>query len=1310
MNPTFESLETKAQELVAGIAAGRISEQEFAAQAQALRTCDDKGIWWQLSPANGAWLCWNGTRWEPSNPPKTAPAPQPATAPASLPNPLAQGLVAQLGTTMLRQFLFRLPIVLLTLFSTWAAHTYFLVVSNEGFNPSTTIGQWLNVSGNYSSALAIWGMVSALFWSAVVSVFRCGPLRTFTALFSTPLQTVRMVVRSVKNRPAGCLLAIGATLWLGSFYRLNWQSCAAISAAWLFLGTGYPGILLRSLLAAIFSRMSSPTQSLLARAKEELESFSATLVPAFALSAFLVSAGEPWRSRLAALCLLGGIAWIFFGNKKPPSTPISAPPPLPSLNAFLAWAIPSSIWLGIAWFLGSSRAYADDGGWVEATQSSDLNWANFIKWWNSAGSGQAIANGLSPSAAAAAAAGLTPPLASPTDGLQILDDATKGQTVDGQTYEYSVAVQSTGGSLIPADGRTPQQFYAIASTNDPKWTVAKMSATVQFSFTAPTGFALQAQNTFTSGGTYRHVDVICTASSESAFAPGKIPGVVYATASSPLGSVRGHAQVQIEVGGGNLVIPPPERNWLRAPSKGRNNTPPPLDIIYLYVRIEWPDYCRFTSADSPTLNSSITCRPIGQNAALLAVATPTDTPDYRCYAIQPAVEPGVMTATTAVQLGIEGKIMGGLLQKVHELQLFPAPSLTCKPEAPFLIPGSLETTKLEFSILGIMPKEEWTLHLEHRTGSLEIVPEPTISTKQPGTFQAKATLGSLPDTIDKAEVSFAFYASEKSGLETEELVVTFLVTRPGLIVLSKLPVPIPADAKTAVAVEMTVIRYLPGTDGKPGSIAVDEAALAPKALVFSPTVEAEGAALRAFRSAALQISYSKIKGSGLNKCAVYLVQGTAIIPGDGTPHLGKIEVQAPIKKDEVQSNFSRKLELSLPTIQTSTQVKDYVTEKKLFIEALSEMILVPYSTIQTMRSKQSQLEWAQEWWLSFIEETPDDQLEKLQQVYQKYRDLLDKDTHRDPQYLFDRRRDFYRDTTTAWAAIADQYRNYGAFLSACEKTADWAKWLSEAIFPKIVEILYVRAGDTPEMADLKGSMAGYLQKYVNEFVGQFAEASDWDTGKYNPWEDALVKTLEKMREMLVPDIIDIVWGQGEKWFEAKGEIPGLEGPAAAARAIKIKAVIYSYFFTYKFFVHWIYDKNEKNENLSAADAASAAAWDVAGKTLADVFEWAVQDSHKSASIKDQLGKKYDELKSFIDYMSGGSGGSHGGSAGSSSGGGGDAPSPAPAPTPNSGTPDAPAPAPAPNSGTPDAPAPVDSPNPDQMPPRSENASKGYSPE
>ena len=77
--------------------------------------------------------------------------------------------------------------------------------------------------------------------------------------------------------------------------------------------------------------------------------------------------------------------------------------------------------------------------------------------------------------------------------------------------------------------------------------------------------------------------------------------------------------------------------------------------------------------------------------------------------------------------------------------------------------------------------------------------------------------------------------------------------------------------------------------------------------------------------------------------------------------------------------------------------------------------------------------------------------------------------------LEDAQRQAVREALAAWAAVANAEGGIGDVMAGCQWVSEQAKWLSEAIFPKLMEIYLVSLGRSPRLADIGGSVAGWWQ-------------------------------------------------------------------------------------------------------------------------------------------------------------------------------------------------------------------------------------------
>jgi hypothetical protein len=71
----FSELELRYRQLLAQRQTGALDGQAFEAAVADLRTQDAEQRWWQIDPATGGWLWWDGSQWRPGQPPLDASRP-----------------------------------------------------------------------------------------------------------------------------------------------------------------------------------------------------------------------------------------------------------------------------------------------------------------------------------------------------------------------------------------------------------------------------------------------------------------------------------------------------------------------------------------------------------------------------------------------------------------------------------------------------------------------------------------------------------------------------------------------------------------------------------------------------------------------------------------------------------------------------------------------------------------------------------------------------------------------------------------------------------------------------------------------------------------------------------------------------------------------------------------------------------------------------------------------------------------------------------------------------------------------------------
>ncbi|MBT9586163.1 hypothetical protein IV102_22670, partial [bacterium] len=86
------------------------------------------------------------------------------TSKPAVPDPASfTGLLRRIPGLLIRQALFRLPAIALTVVPAWMVHTYLVVFKNEGFNGvQHWAAAYCNVTGNGTTAFLSFGLGSAM--------------------------------------------------------------------------------------------------------------------------------------------------------------------------------------------------------------------------------------------------------------------------------------------------------------------------------------------------------------------------------------------------------------------------------------------------------------------------------------------------------------------------------------------------------------------------------------------------------------------------------------------------------------------------------------------------------------------------------------------------------------------------------------------------------------------------------------------------------------------------------------------------------------------------------------------------------------------------------------------------------------------------------------------------------------------------------------------------------------------------------------------------------------------------------------------
>ncbi len=1128
-------------------------------------------------------------------------------------SPNQPGFLKRLPGLLLRQCFFRLPALVVTVLPAWLLHTYLLVFKNEGFNGfAHWTSRYCNVEGNATTAFLCFGLGSAMFWSVVLSVLRCGPSATFNHLLGAPGRCLAAITAKDPHSRLGLALGLGLVLMGSNYFRLTGPSRLALSGATLFLGLGYPGTLLGQLLGQGLSSLKLRYPW--------LRSLDVALLVRSTVASVPVGFGAAWFLSVWTTDKLGLLALVYVGytlftmRKQHQSQP-------PAAGLLL--------WLGGWWLLQAltgQQAWGDDGGWLEATGGNqDLTWANVVAWWNSQGSGQAITQGMVPVVGAGLGAVMVPPVAPPRDGLDYKEDVTQHVTKDDEEFAYGIGIVRQGTEYLPADGRSQAFGYSVGESNDPKLKPGDIARAAHFSTTAPPGFELRiVKEEQAFGGDHKQFTVVAVAAPESAFAPGEIPAVVYAEATTPSGLVRGHMRYTIQVGTGKLHVEPMERDWLRADGEDR---------VQLVAYIEPTDRASITDEER---RSTLELAAYGPNADWVGISPPGDGEFYRYWTIQgsKASDPKQMKAALEVELGLQGRFAGGLLQLKIPIRVLPPPRLEATPEVPFLVPKHQEEVEVEVEVVGLAAQENWELDPPlFKKGDQQAVVLDKSEKVAPGKFKLTFLLGKFDEDKSCLEASWGLKARETKGAETEELVIKVLAARPGVVYLSKTPFQVLADGKKEHELKLTVLRW----NEQSKQVEVDEAAL--------PKVEfeivKEGEASKALEAASLQFKYDNSFGSQLGRHAIYKVSSLVPVPGMGFCQ-GKAEG---FLKEESDEAFRRPLDLALALDAVSLIEKSKEEEWRLILDVLERYFKKPYEKAESSDKA--------------------GHLSCLIEIYNRWMKELERDKPLLGSHdLRQKRKLILEEAVKTWKAIGDGYLGDGKFYENLLRAAVTVDWFVDNAFTLCAKAALAWAGPLGSTvgSTVVNKVRAYLTKFVANAINGIPAAEAWKEIDEDLWNTVRDFTWVDAPELLA----NAVFGQ-----------PGAGGEVEVP--LKVKIAIMTGFICYRFYRNYVdEDPVTKEKPVGFWRATWLTSQDIGMKFAGDAFG----NYLKTLPFVRRGGTKVGDLKSPFGSPDAPSGGGDAPSAPATPSGGGDAPS---APATPSGGGDAPS-APATPSGGGDAPS------------------------
>ena len=248
-NEARQSYAALRQQLTSGV----ITPERYQQEAAKLRFVTPDSVWWQIDPATGAWLTWNGQTWIPATTADRSAQQAAATEtsqtasagggrhgrqPLRKQEPTPQTLL-QLAVLMVKSWVENLPSTILssivTACATWFFHTWLLVgPNNTVLYPTKPILSWmLDTMQNPRGGVAFWA-VASYFVSSFLGRLFSAPIASAKGVVLSP----SWLVRAFRHLRAKALIPflLGGTVAviIGSTMR-NYMSAWAYAAGFLLV-------------------------------------------------------------------------------------------------------------------------------------------------------------------------------------------------------------------------------------------------------------------------------------------------------------------------------------------------------------------------------------------------------------------------------------------------------------------------------------------------------------------------------------------------------------------------------------------------------------------------------------------------------------------------------------------------------------------------------------------------------------------------------------------------------------------------------------------------------------------------------------------------------------------------------------------------------------------------------------------------------------------------------------------------------------------------------------------------------------------
>ena len=345
---------------------GEISLKEFQRQVAELRFRTPQGQWWQIDPATGGWLVWNGRAWTAAGTPPSQGEGQPAGQPARggrrappVPQPAPQTLW-QLVVLMVKGWVANLPLTIITSLlmagATWFFHTWLVVGPNNTmlFATKPVFQYIINTVQNPRGGMAFWSVI-AYFASPFLGRLFSAPIACLKGIILFPSWLARGF-QKLRWRAAIPLLIGGIVALALSWRMANYMVAWAYAAGFLLLTMGLDMSFEYMVLKLLLSDLRRYLHLRLAPTGTESECVF-LLFPGLALG-FAVSALHRTPALWARLTFWGGLAVILVASTASIVKRRKSARETATLLVLMTVAVSCVLVLG--------TALADDGGWAES--------------------------------------------------------------------------------------------------------------------------------------------------------------------------------------------------------------------------------------------------------------------------------------------------------------------------------------------------------------------------------------------------------------------------------------------------------------------------------------------------------------------------------------------------------------------------------------------------------------------------------------------------------------------------------------------------------------------------------------------------------------------------------------------------------------------------------------------------------------------------------------------------------------------------------------------------------------------------------